>query len=78
MLFQKIDNKLSSSDAIQTILMIGEGGSGKTTLAYHYANQYNKGLVWSINANTRENILVSFEKLVIATCDCHNASAKRF
>ena len=64
-LLEEIDRKFDSHKNIQTVILVGKGGAGKTTLAYHYANQYNKGIVWSIHANTKENILLSFEKLIL-------------
>ncbi|MBW8310047.1 MAG: tetratricopeptide repeat protein [Candidatus Paracaedibacteraceae bacterium] len=47
---------------IQTLALIGIGGSGKTTIARRYARQ-QEGLVWEINAQTRRNLKESFESL---------------
>ncbi len=48
---------------IHTIVLTGIGGSGKTTLARHYALLDNASIVWEINAETRETLLASFENL---------------
>jgi hypothetical protein len=57
-LLKEIKSKLSPNRGIQTAILMGVGGAGKTTLAYHYANQYTQGLVWLIHANTKENITI--------------------
>ena len=65
-LLEEIKNKFSTNNTIQIVLLIGEGGAGKTTVAYHYATPYIQGIVWSIHANSKETVLLSFEKLVLA------------
>jgi tetratricopeptide (TPR) repeat protein/DNA-binding CsgD family transcriptional regulator len=52
-------------DSIQTIALFGIGGAGKTTVARQYARQ-EKGVVWEINAETRDSLRESFENLAYA------------
>ena len=63
---EEINKKFSKDNGIQTVVLVGVGGAGKTTIAHHYASQYAQGLVWEIHTNTKENILLSFEKLMMA------------
>lgn len=51
---------------IQTVVLVGIGGSGKTTLARQYAHRQNCPIVWEINAENYKTILASFELLAYA------------
>ncbi|MEI8295924.1 MAG: LuxR C-terminal-related transcriptional regulator, partial [Alphaproteobacteria bacterium] len=51
---------------IQTIVLTGIGGSGKTTLARQYAKEQKIPVIWEINAETRATLLRSFESLAYA------------
>ncbi|WP_032112537.1 tetratricopeptide repeat protein [Candidatus Paracaedibacter symbiosus] len=62
-LINQIDNKLKGQSGIQSVALVGMGGSGKTTLARQYARMHIADIVWEINAETRENLNTSFEKL---------------
>jgi DNA-binding CsgD family transcriptional regulator len=59
---QEIERKISGPESIKTVVLVGIGGAGKTTLAREYARKQNNPIVWEINA---ENgcLLYSFENL---------------
>lgn len=65
-LLRTIDQKFTNKDPLKTVFLLGTGGCGKTTLAHHYARLHTKGLAWEINASSKENIFLSYEKLAFA------------
>lgn len=62
-LMDQIHSLLEKKEDIQSIALVGAGGSGKTTLARQYAQQSKDEIVWEINAETQESLAFSFEKL---------------
>lgn len=62
-LFKEIHTILNRNSGIQTIALIGIGGSGKTTLAHQYANQQKANIIWEFNAESFESLTESFENL---------------
>ena len=69
-ILKTMDKKLKTQEGIQTIALIGVvgiGGAGKTTLARQYARSRKEAIVWEINAETKENLINSFEDLAHAT-----------
>ncbi len=67
-ILSQIQDSLSKKKGIQAIALVGMGGSGKTTIARQYARLQKTNLIWEINADTKENLLNSFENLVDALC----------
>ncbi|OJW47106.1 MAG: hypothetical protein BGO67_10375 [Alphaproteobacteria bacterium 41-28] len=57
----QIEEKLRGQQGIQTIALIGPGGAGKTTIARQYGRSQKSSVVWEINAETKENLINSFE-----------------
>lgn len=53
-------------ERMQIIALTGLGGSGKTILARQYARLQKVPIVWEMNAETRETLLMSFESLAYA------------
>lgn len=62
-LLSQISHGFNQQKDIQTVALIGIGGAGKTTLARWYARQQKSNVVWEINAETKESLKVSVEKL---------------
>lgn len=65
-LMSQIKNAFKGTGGIQTVALVGIGGSGKTTLARQYAHQQKENLVWQINAETTISLIESFEALAYA------------
>src|SRR3546814_17604867 len=65
-LMNQIEEKLKEQQGIQTIALIGPGGAGKTTIARVYGRSQKLPIVWEINAETKENLINSFECLAYA------------
>jgi tetratricopeptide (TPR) repeat protein/DNA-binding CsgD family transcriptional regulator len=64
-LMDKIKEGLKGAHDIQSIALVGIGGSGKTTLARQYGLLQNLPIVWEINSETRESLINSFENLLL-------------
>lgn len=62
-LLNTIQEKLAGNRGIQTIVLVGIGGIGKTVLARQAAQLNNSNITWAITADTRENLRNSFEDL---------------
>lgn len=62
----QIDKKLKGTAAIETIVLVGPGGIGKTVLSRQYAHQQKANVIWEINAETPETLKSSFEDLAQA------------
>ena len=60
--------KLSQKTGIQAIALIGVGGSGKTVLARRYARQSDASIIWEIDAETKDTIIISLQRLAYAIC----------
>jgi tetratricopeptide (TPR) repeat protein/DNA-binding CsgD family transcriptional regulator len=67
-LIKQIEDSFKISHDIQTVVLLGIGGSGKTTLARQYARIQKSSIIWEINAETRESLLNSFEDFANALC----------
>lgn len=65
-ILKKIDYLFEGSDLIQTVALVGIGGSGKTTMARCFAKTNNAPVIWEINAETQESLLDSFGQLGFA------------
>ncbi|MBA3814145.1 MAG: AAA family ATPase [Alphaproteobacteria bacterium] len=65
-LIKQIDRKFNERRGIQSLALIGIGGAGKTTLARQYARQQKAAIIWEINAESREDLNLSFGQLAFA------------
>lgn len=68
-ILDKIKNKFSNKHGIETVVLVGIGGSGKTTIAYQYARKQKISLSWKLNAENKDNLMSSFEQLTYHICD---------
>lgn len=67
-ILNKIDKKLYNSSGIRKVVLLGAGGSGKTTIAYQYARKQKNTLIWKISAENKENLMYSIKQLAYALC----------
>lgn len=58
-----------SSSEINIAVLLGVGGSGKSTIAKQYGRGQKLKIVWLLNAETKQNLMISFETLAYALCD---------
>ena len=66
-LLRQIESEFNTqSEGIKTIVLVGVGGAGKTTLARQYARMQKTSFIWEINAETVESFLNSWESLAYA------------
>ena len=68
-ILNKMDRLLGVPNSINTVALVGIGGSGKTTLAQQYANSHGTSIIWKINAETPESTFTSLECLAYALCE---------
>jgi tetratricopeptide (TPR) repeat protein/DNA-binding CsgD family transcriptional regulator len=67
-IIEEIKNKFGRKKGIQTVALVGIGGSGKTTIARQYARESGAEIVWEINTESVETIVSSFQRLAYAIC----------
>ncbi len=60
---QELEKKLSKNTGIQSVALVGIGGSGKTTIARQYARNSGASLIWEINAESKDTIISSMQQL---------------
>lgn len=75
-LIVKLDDKFKGQKGIQTVALVGPGGSGKTTLARQYFHKQNAKDVWEINAENNKTLSGSFEKLAYVLAQTEKEKAK--
>lgn len=69
-LLKKLSHVLTKpSSGINIAVLLGVGGSGKSTIAKQYGRGQKSKIVWLLNAETKQNLMISFEALAYALCD---------
>lgn len=63
-----LDKIFEKPNVLKTAILVGQGGSGKTTIARYYANRQKASIIWEINAETKNSLSSSFESLAYALC----------
>lgn len=64
-LVSKMDKILEKQRGVKFLVLVGQGGIGKTTLARHYVRVNDAKIKWEINAATEESTIKSFLALAI-------------
>lgn len=66
-LVQQIEDLFKQqTSVIQSVVLAGPGGAGKTTLARLYGRTQRFAMVWEINAERRDSVINSFNDLAFA------------
>lgn len=65
----KIAHSFKGNEPIETIVLIGNAGAGKTTIVRQYVTSQQDPILWEINAETKESLISSIEQLLYALCD---------
>jgi tetratricopeptide (TPR) repeat protein/DNA-binding CsgD family transcriptional regulator len=71
----QLDKIFTKPNEINIAVLVGVGGSGKTTIARNYASRQKASIIWEINAETKKSLSLSLEGLAYALCD--NSSDKQ-
>lgn len=56
----------AQASGIKSIVLVGYGGAGKTTLSRQYSSSQKEAVIWEINAENKETILRSLQDLAYA------------
>ena len=67
-IIDEIEAKLSKKNGIQSVVLVGIGGSGKTTLARQYARKSSASIIWEIDTENQDTIISSLQRLAYAIC----------
>lgn len=65
-IMSQMEKKLNMQHGIQTVVLIGIGGAGKTTLGRQFLRIQKFPVAWEINAETKDALVSSFEHLAYA------------
>ena len=65
----QLDKIFTKPNEINIAVLVGVGGSGKTTIARNYANKQKASIIWEINAETKKSLSLSLESLAYALCN---------
>ena len=69
-ILEKIDRALNKEKgSIKTIVLVGSGGVGKTTVARKFISEKKFNFKWEINAETRQNVINSFLEMANVVAD---------
>ena len=64
-IISKMDEILEKQKGVKFLVLVGQGGIGKTTLARHYVHTHDAKIKWEISAGTEESAIKSFLALAM-------------
>ncbi len=64
-LTSKMNEILKKQEGVKFLVLVGQGGIEKTTIARHYVNKKEAKIKWEINSTTEESTIKSFLELAI-------------
>ena len=73
----QLEKIFAQPNDINTAVLMGIGGSGKTTIARNYAKNQNSSVIWELNAETKNSLFLSLEGLAYAISDSNNTQELR-
>jgi MinD-like ATPase involved in chromosome partitioning or flagellar assembly len=65
----QLEKLLNNNEDINIAVLLGVGGSGKTTIARNYAKQQKSSIIWEVNAESANSLSLGMENLAYALCD---------
>ena len=65
----RLDKIFTKANEINTAVLVGIGGCGKTTIARNYAKNQKASIIWELNAETKNSLSLSMEGLAYALCN---------
>ena len=65
-IISKLKKVFKGTKGINTVALVGVGGSGKSTIAKKYAKESGASIIWQINAESRVSLVSSMKQIAYA------------